>query len=467
MGPLTPEEVQILQTLLVKQGGAGAGDTATPAQVGGQQAPATPGDTATPAQVGAQPMPGSQPPAQPGNGLTPEALATLQQLAGAQKQQAAPPPDPGAQYQQQAQRYNQQADAADQQAVAPYPQPQGAQQQAVSALRAGMESFGAYGAPGGYYGQEELRHQQYATQQQALAARAKELRGSAQQQQDLGQRAQYESGQLAETQRQRDLQQQQFNFTQKQANRPVMQKLTPEEMMIPTDPNTGQAVAPPVTAPAKPVIPSVKYDTGIPVSVIDSDKKEYPIGDPNMPAHLRPLADSASKADQTRNQRQLDAAEKSQEATAANIQTSSDVRATAAENAAKAKTKANYDESVKSYTAMVGLARQGTYASDQAMADQFFNIIKPGSGARMNEASVARLLTPGPLADKLTVWAQKLGKGQPLDPAARQDMLSAAEVVMHSKQPTDDTGAAAPTGPASGPLAVKPGGAVERLLRGQ
>jgi len=117
-------------------------------------------------------------------------------------------------------------------------------------------------------------------------------------------------------------------------------------------------------------------------------------------------------------------------------------KTTAAQSNAIAKNAATADEMAKSMKALENLAKQGTYAADQAMADQFFNIIKPGSGARMNEASIQRLLTPGPLADKFTVWAQKLSKGQPLDPAARQDILNAAHAVVEAKQ-----GSTAPAAP--------------------
>lgn len=106
------------------------------------------------------------------------------------------------------------------------------------------------------------------------------------------------------------------------------------------------------------------------------------------------------------------------------------------------KARAAYDESAKSFRAMQDLAKQATYISDHAMADQFFNIIKPGTGARMNNDQINRFVQPGPLRDKMLVWAQKLDQGQPLDPASRQAMLDAAEAVMHSKQPNDD---AAPT----------------------
>lgn len=126
-------------------------------------------------------------------------------------------------------------------------------------------------------------------------------------------------------------------------------------------------------------------------------------------------------------------------------------------NAAAAADKSN-KEMAASMVALEKLAKQNTYAADQAMADQFFNIIKPGSGARMNEASIQRLLTPGPLMDKMTVWAQKLSKGQPLDAAARQDLLNAAHAVVEAKQ-----GGAGPVGGAKPPAFTLPNGTVVHL----
>lgn len=111
-------------------------------------------------------------------------------------------------------------------------------------------------------------------------------------------------------------------------------------------------------------------------------------------------------------------------------------KTTASQSNATSKASADYDSAAKSYNALKSLAAQKTYIADQAMSDQYFNIIKPGSGARMNEANILRLLTPGPLADKLTVWAQKLSKGQPLDDNARNDMLAAAKAVLDSKAPS-------------------------------
>ncbi len=117
-----------------------------------------------------------------------------------------------------------------------------------------------------------------------------------------------------------------------------------------------------------------------------------------------------------------------------------------------------------SVTALEGLAKKNTYISDVAMADQFFNVVKPDSGARMNQSYIDKLMTPGPLKNKMTAWAQKLDQGQLLTPQDRQEMIDAAHVVAESKQGPIPTvpGAAAPA--AAGGF-VKPGGALEGLLK--
>ncbi len=116
---------------------------------------------------------------------------------------------------------------------------------------------------------------------------------------------------------------------------------------------------------------------------------------------------------------------------------SADAAKTDARNAAAlAKDFKSSDDSLK---AMKKLATNNSYASDQAMADQFFNIIKPGTGARMNQQQIERFITPGPLKDRMTAWAQRLGQGQPLTPAARQDLIQAAQDVVDSKRPPPAT----------------------------
>lgn len=87
----------------------------------------------------------------------------------------------------------------------------------------------------------------------------------------------------------------------------------------------------------------------------------------------------------------------------------------------------------KSVAALEGLAKQNTYIADVAMADQFFNVIKPDSGARMNQSYIDKLMTAGPLKNKMAAWAQKLNQGQLLTAEDRQYMIEAARVVAETK----------------------------------
>jgi hypothetical protein len=106
-----------------------------------------------------------------------------------------------------------------------------------------------------------------------------------------------------------------------------------------------------------------------------------------------------------------------------------------AQIAADVKEAEDYKTSANSLSAMKTLASQKTYEADQAMGDQFFNVVKPGTGARMNGTQIDRFMTAGPLKEKMKVWAQKLDQGQPLTDAARKEMLDAAAAVVISKKP--------------------------------
>jgi hypothetical protein len=132
------------------------------------------------------------------NGITPEEMELLQKLLFPQQGGAPPismqpepqpqpaPVDPAAQYNERATRYGTQADELDRQAANPYPQPKGVGEHIVSGLRAGMESFGRWGAPGGYYKQEEKRQNDFTAQNASRVARAKSLREQAQQERTEG-----------------------------------------------------------------------------------------------------------------------------------------------------------------------------------------------------------------------------------------------------------------------------------------
>lgn len=170
--------------------------------------------------------------------MTPEELQILQKLISGppdyQTPAPPPPPDLADPYNRRAGDYNKQATDLEKQADSPYPQPHGAKEHVVSALRAAMESFGRYGAPGGYYGQEEKRQKQFADENAGRISRAKELRGQAQQQQELGQTVAQRDEQnalgranLDETAKLRGIQERAENRLDITANRPVVSTTSP------------------------------------------------------------------------------------------------------------------------------------------------------------------------------------------------------------------------------------------------
>ncbi len=112
----------------------------------------------------------------------------------------------------------------------------------------------------------------------------------------------------------------------------------------------------------------------------------------------------------------------------------------------------------KALRSLEGLSKNGDYASDQAMGDAFFNIIKPGSGARMNQTQINNIMEPGPLKDKMLVWVQKLDQGQPMTPDSRAALVRAARIAVESKRPIPRAGnTAAPAAPAGGTTAPAKG----------
>lgn len=189
--------------------------------------------------------------------MTLEDLQKLKDLRAGMTQADIPQMSPEAAadpYNRQAQDYNKQATDLEAQAAQPRPEPQGAKEHLISALRAAMENFGRYGAPGGYYGQEQLRQQEFDKQNATRLAQAKEFRGLGQTQEQLGLTAEagartenYQQGQLEETRRLRDLQEKQFADQSDIAhqgldlkkNAPV--KMTPGEILVP--PTGGTPIA--------------------------------------------------------------------------------------------------------------------------------------------------------------------------------------------------------------------------------
>lgn len=148
-------------------------------------------------------------------------------------------------YNAQANKYRSSADNLDQQASTPYPQPKGLKENIVKALGAGMESFGRWGAPGGYAGQEKIRQDRYQEEQKTKIERAKALRTEAQQQQELGQTVAQrgvqnfnDNEQLGISRGNLAVSQDNSKRAERIANRPVLDNNTPGTSSFGRDPNT-------------------------------------------------------------------------------------------------------------------------------------------------------------------------------------------------------------------------------------
>lgn len=99
------------------------------------------------------------------------------------------------------------------QAMQPPAQPQGGKEGLIVGLRNAMENMGRWGAPGGFYGQQEIRDQQEMQRRAAQLAQAKDLQDMAEKQQGLGINAEnvarqenFNQGQLTEMARGRAVQ---------------------------------------------------------------------------------------------------------------------------------------------------------------------------------------------------------------------------------------------------------------------
>lgn len=114
------------------------------------------------------------------------------------------------------------------------------------------------------------------------------------------------------------------------------------------------------------------------------------------------------------------------------------VKTTAGQQNATAKASESFNDATKSLNAIKDLAKQDSSAADKALIDQYFNVIRPSTGGRMSEANIKWLATPGPLQSKIKVYLQKLNGGQPLTKEYRQEIINAAEAVVHSKDPSNN-----------------------------
>lgn len=171
------------------------------------------------------------------------AQGTLGMLPPPSTDVPAPPPEEsgwtGSRYDLQGQKLSAQADALESKLNMKRPQPHGAKEQLINALRAMGESFGRFGAPGGYEGQEALRQKQFQEQQQFTYERAKELRTAAQQQQALGETARNRQDVLDETKRLRAVQEREAAAKEAASRRPIIENVPAGGTALARDPVTG------------------------------------------------------------------------------------------------------------------------------------------------------------------------------------------------------------------------------------
>jgi hypothetical protein len=98
----------------------------------------------------------------------------------------------------------------------------------------------------------------------------------------------------------------------------------------------------------------------------------------------------------------------------------------------------NIDDSMNAINSLVADSKTDplhAYINDQALVDQFFNIVKPDTGARMNQQYINNLLQPGAIADKFWAFWQKLSNGAPLTQPDREYLAHAAGLVVDAKRP--------------------------------
>ena len=191
-----------------------------------------------------------------------DALEKLKKLRGGMSTVAdippvAPVPNQPTPYEGRAAEMERQAAELEAQAAQPYPEPKGTKEYLVQAARAAMENFGRLGAPGGYYGQEELRQGKFADENKQRLAKAKEFRGSAQGERESGSTAAYRasqeqlnrdqmaqsasqhSAQIDETRRLREIQERAESRLAESANRPIIGTVAPGTTQTVRDPRSG------------------------------------------------------------------------------------------------------------------------------------------------------------------------------------------------------------------------------------
>ncbi len=152
---------------------------------------------------------------------------------------ATPKPDVAAPYNAQAGQYRTAADSLDKQASTPYPHPQNLKERVVAGIQSGMQDFGRLGAPGGSEGQAQIARKNFDEENAQRVSRAKELRNQAQNQQELGQRTAYGQGQQDIAQAGQELDVKREGRLQQTANDPVFRNQAPGATEAAYDPHTG------------------------------------------------------------------------------------------------------------------------------------------------------------------------------------------------------------------------------------
>lgn len=312
----------------------------------------------------------------------------------------------------------------------PPAQPQGL---GTQLLRSAFEGLAATGHPGGYYGWQADRQAQERQREQDLLARAKQYR-------DMGMEREKLNMEAGRYQNEADWRQNQANITEKHYQDEAAHQREQERLAAQNAANKVE-FAPPGSQPFKggqpygQPIPKESTDSVDKVEMVDWLRKNPGKTPSDYGAYKATLTKSPSLQfgdDPNNPGKQIPYEYDPLKHTVTPVQGLT--RTPAATMNAEAKAKAADEGIMKSVTALENLAKENTYIADVAMADQFFNVVKPDSGARMNQSYIDRLMTPGPLKNKMTAWAQRLAQGQLLTPEDRQYMIGAAHAVADAKK---------------------------------
>lgn len=441
--------------------------------------------------------------------ITPEYLELLRQLQeGAAPPPAAPPPepievrkDPAASYNERAAGYNTQADALDKQAASAYPQPEGANQRIVQGIRAAMENFGRYGAPGGYYGQEAARQKTFTDNNAALAKRAQELRNQSADQQRLAQNATSQENTFSNQNRDYELRKTSETRLQDQSDRPTHASMAPGNVGISIDKNGMEVPGSRITVDQKPgTMRNPGYrDVTLPDQSVE--RRYFEQGDPGVVVYKENLGKPADRlvgGSEGRNAMGQTTDENGnpilvtvnrQNSTARPVTMQGDASktplATNAQGNASVKAnstvKVDYVNAQRLFNTMNDTLTRIKSGQSKAVGADDMVLLSNHIAMTMGSVKGARTGRDLIEAHKDAISAdQKLSRavnsvmnGGQLTPEQREEFVNLAKrrVDEMRRSQTDMQDAfgsqSAATAPAAGGSLVKPGGAVERLLNGR